>query len=160
MIYCIILYSPFHLVEWVSYRVSPLYFFPKYLIPRCYLKWSQFRWYIVSYLISHSIWRNEYNTGFLSSVQFNSVQFSSIKFSSVQFRPVQFSSALDNTFTLTYHYSFQFNSVQFSSDQFSSYQFNSVQFNSVLFNSVQFSCFMPKRTGPTCIIYVCFIGSL
>ena len=84
----------------------------------------------------------------LFSVQFSSIQFSSIQFISVQFSSDQFSSALDNTFTLTYHYSFQFNSVQFSSIQFSSIQFSSVQFNSVQFSSVQFSCFMPKRTGP------------
>ena len=83
-----------------------------------------------------------------SSIQFSSVQFSSIQISSVQFRPVQFSSALDNTFTLTYHYSFQFNSVQFRSVQFRSVQFNSIQFSSIQFSSVQFSCFMPKRTGP------------
>ena len=60
------------------------------------------------------------------------------QFSSVQFSSDQFSSAIDNTFTLTYHYSFQFSSVQF----------NSVQISSVQFRSVQFSCFMPKRTGP------------
>ena len=79
-----------------------------------------------------------------SSVQFNSVQFSSVQFnsdqfSSVQTSSVQFSSALDNTFTLTYHYSFQFSSIQFSSYQFSSVQFNSIQFSSVQFSSVQFS---------------------
>ena len=46
-----------------------------------------------------------------SSDQFSSDQFSSVQTSSVQFRPVQFSSDLDNTFTLTYHYSFQFSSL-------------------------------------------------
>ena len=54
--------------------------------------------------------------------------FPQLIFSSVRFGSVQFNSALDNTFTLTYDYSFQFNSVRFS--------------------SIQFSCFMPKRTGP------------
>ena len=33
---------------------------------------------------------------------------------------IQFSSALNNTFTLTYHYSFNFNSVRFNSVRFSS----------------------------------------
>ena len=65
---------------------------------------------------------------------FNSVQFNSIQFSSDQFRSVQFSSALDNTFTLTYHHSFQFSSVQFSSVQFSSDQFSSVQISLVQFS--------------------------
>ena len=45
------------------------------------------------------------------------------QFSSVQFNSIQFSSALDNTFTLTYHLWIL---VQFSSIQFSSIQFNSV----------------------------------
>ena len=49
------------------------------------------------------------------------------------FSSVEFNSALDNTCTLTYHYSFQFSSVWF---------------NSVQFSSVQFNCFMPKRIGP------------
>ena len=71
----------------------------------------------------------------LFSVQFSSVQFYSIQFRPVRFRPVQFSSTLDNTFTLTYHYSFQFSSIQFSSDQFSSVQFNSIQIRSVQFSS-------------------------
>ena len=65
--------------------------------------------------------------------------FSSVQFSSVQFSSVQFSSALDNTFTLTYHYSFQFSSVQFSSIQFNSVQFSSVQFRSIQIRSIQFS---------------------
>ena len=84
-------------------------------------------------------------------------QFSSVQFSSVQFSSVQFSSALGNTFTLTYHYSFQFSSIQFSSIQFSSDQFSSIQLSSVQFSSVQFSSFTPKRTGPKlhCIFPIC-----
>ena len=58
--------------------------------------------------------------------------FSSVQFSPIQFSSDQFSSALDNTFTLTYHYSFQFNLVQFSSVQFSSDQFRLVQFSSAV----------------------------
>ena len=68
----------------------------------------------------------------LFSVQFSSIQFSSIQFNSIQFRPVQFNSALGNTFTLTYHYSFQFSSIQFSSVQISSVQFSSIQFSSTV----------------------------
>ena len=75
-----------------------------------------------------------------SSVQFSSIQFNSVQISSDrldQVRSVQFSSALDNTFTLTYHYSFQFSSIQFSSIQFRSVQISSVQFRSVQFSSIQ-----------------------
>ena len=67
-----------------------------------------------------------------SSVHFSSIQFSSVQFNSIQISSVQFSSALDNTFTLTYHYSLLFSSIQFSSIQFSSIQFISVQFSSTV----------------------------
>ena len=50
-------------------------------------------------------------------VCFPNLIFSLVQFSSVQFSLVQFSSAMDNTFSLTYNYSFQFSSIQFSSVQ-------------------------------------------
>ena len=58
--------------------------------------------------------RYETNLGYvllsLFSVQFGSIQFSSVQFNSIQFTSI--SLALDNTFTLTYHYSFQFSPIQ------------------------------------------------